>query len=158
MTRDRLSAGITLILLGVALYFVRALGGVGEAATLLTLGGLALAAYAFTKTYGLAVVGGLLSGWALGALARKPLDLDDATEVGLGAGFVLVYLAALAVERRSHWWPLVPGSILLLTGFGLWRRARTFLLGEGWPLILVIVGLLLVLGAIGRRGESGGSA
>jgi len=47
-------------------------------------------------------VGGLSSGgWIL---------------LGLGAGFIGIWLLALLLKLSSHWWPLVPGFVLLAVG------------------------------------------
>ena len=41
--------------------------------------------------------------------------------------------------------------ILILLGLGQWHRAWTFLVSDGWPLIIVIIGVLVLLGAFGRK-------
>jgi hypothetical protein len=49
------------------------------------------------------------------------------------------------------------GIILILLGFRAWRQFRLFLFSEGWPLILVFVGVLILLGTLGRRRAAGRS-
>lgn len=151
----RLATGLALIVLGLGLYGMRYLGDLGESVTLLTLGGVAIAAYLYTRTYLLLIGGGVLFGLGLGSFGERRFPLvGEYTEIGLGIGFLLIYLVALIYRRRSHWWPLIPASVLLLLGFESWRRFRLFLFSDGWPLILVIVGVFVLLGALaGGRGR-----
>ena len=74
--------------------------------------------------------------------------------LGLGCGFVGIYLVALLYERRSHWWPLIPGAALILLGFPDTERVFRWLI-DNWPLVLVLIGVLTLLGAlrIPRGGE-----
>jgi hypothetical protein len=68
----------------------------------------------------------------------------------LASGFFLIALLSLYTQRgRLAWWPLIPGSVLALTGgmmvggeMGL-RMLEVF--GQGWPVILIAIGLYLVL-------------
>ena len=70
---------------------------------------------------------------------------------GLGIGFILVHLVALLYQRRSHCWPLIPGTVPILLGLRSRGRVWRFLVSDGWPLILVIIGVLLLLGAVGKK-------
>lgn len=150
-TKSRVASGLTLILLGLGLYGMRYFDDLGESVTLTLLGGLCIAAYLYSRVYPILIVGGIVLGLGIGSFGERTfLFVGEFTEVGLGVGFVLVYLIALLYEGRSSWWPLIPGAVFLLLGFRAWRRFRLFLFSEGWPLILVIIGALILLGAIGR--------
>lgn len=150
-TKSRVASGVTLILLGLGLYGMQYFDDLGESVTLTLLGGLCIAAYLYSRAYPILVVGGIVLGLGIGSFGERTLlFVGEFTQIGLGVGFVLIYLIALLYERRSSWWPLVPGVVFLLLGFRAWRRFRLFLFSEGWPLILVIVGALILLGAIGR--------
>ena len=54
---------------------------------------------------------------------------------------------------KSHWWPLIPGIVLILTGIASASKDFQRLLEVGWPLILVFVGLLILAGAFGLTGR-----
>jgi len=134
------------------LYGMRYIGELGESLVLLLAGGLFVAGYLFTRAYLLLVVGCILFGLGVGSFGERYLYLwGEFSEIGLGAGFILIYLIGLAYERRAHWWPLIPGTILILLGLQKWGRVWRFLLSDGWPLILVIIGVLVLLGTLGRR-------
>ena len=148
--RSRVTTGVTLILVGLGLYGLQYLDRWAESVTLLALGGLAIGGYLYSRSYLLLVFGGIVFGLGLGSFGERTFHfLGEFTQIGLGTGFVLIYVIQLVYERRAHWWPLIPGLVLLLLGFRAWRRFRQFLFSEGWPLILVIVGVLILLGALG---------
>ena len=120
------------------------------------IGALSLAAYLRTRNYVLAVIGCVVLGLGIGTFGKDQFGISaDMTQIGLGAGFVMLYLIPLIYERRSHWWPLIPGGVLLLLGFNAWREFREFMTNQGWPLILVIIGVLIVLGSLGGRRARG---
>lgn len=151
-TRSRVFTGMTLILLGLGLFGLQYFGPLGQSAILLTLGGLCIAAYLFSRAYLLLVLGGILFGLGIGSFGERYLYVwGELSKIGLGVGFVLIYLIKLLYERRSHWWPLIPGTVLILLGLGRWHEAWTYLVSDGWPLILVLIGVLVLLGALGRK-------
>ena len=135
--------GLTLVVLGLVLYLLEYVGDVGRSATFFLIGGAFLAAYFYQRQFGFLIPGCLLLG--LGG----SLFLEMPQKVGLGVGFVAITVVALAYQRRFHWWPLIPGGVLILVG--LERLDYVKRLFENWPLILVIVGVLVLLGALGRR-------
>jgi hypothetical protein len=149
--RSRVATGLMLIVLGLGLYGMRYVDDLGESVTLVLLGGLAIAGYLYTRGYLLLIIGGIVLGLGIGSFGERTFYfVGEFTKIGLGIGFLLIYLIRLIYEGRSHWWPLIPGGVLILVGFRAWRGFREFLLSEGWPLILVIIGVLVLLGAIGR--------
>jgi hypothetical protein len=144
-----------LIVLGLGLYWTQFLDNTGEAILLMLMGGLGIAAYLFTRFRFLLVLGCIVFGVGIGSFGERQLFFyGEFSLVGIGIGFILIYLIAFLYERRAHWWPLIPGGILLLLGFRNWHRFWTFLFTDkGWPLILVIVGGLILLGTLtkGRK-------
>ncbi len=122
------------------------------------MGGAFLAAYLYNRAYGFLVPAGIMLGMGAGMVgADSLLDLGRPQFLGLGFGFVLIFLIALLYERRSHWWPLIPGTLLILLGLPDADRIFSYLY-RNWPLILVIAGALILLTALGRSGRTPGDA
>jgi hypothetical protein len=118
------------------------------------IGSLFLGGYLYTRNHGLLIPGCILLGVAVGSFGKKNLDLNsDFAQVAIGVGFVAIYLVALIYERRSHWWPLIPGTVLILVGFNVGREAFEYLFDRGWPLILVVIGLFILFGALRAKKE-----
>jgi hypothetical protein len=68
-------------------------------------------------------------------------------------GFIAIYVIAKLYERDSHWWPLIPGVILILIGVPKTAKIFRFLF-DNWPLILVAIGLLVLIGAFRRTADA----
>ena len=159
--RGRQIAGVVLVGVGVALLIVTLTGVGGELIVLL--GGLAfLASHLATRSYGLLVPGGILTGIGASML------LDSLSfNLGLGAGFVLIVLVQLATgapRDAGWWWPLIPGGILTaLGGASLLDEPTTRLVLPG---VLIVLGLVALLtsrapaaeGPAGADPEAGGEA
>lgn len=157
-TRSKIATGLMLIVLGLGLYGLQYLGAVGRPLVLITIGGLFFAAYFATRSRLLLIHGGVLAGLGVGIIGgSRWLVWGEFTLIGLAGGFLLIWLLPVLYERRSHWWPLVPSLVLFLLGFHAWRRFRQFVFSaRGWPILIVIIGALILLGALGRgrRGDS----
>ena len=71
----------------------------------------------------------------------------NAAALGLGAGFIAIYLLdSLRRRAGSSWWPLVPGAVLVLVGL-LQNTTRWSGLGDlGWPLFLIVAGAIIAWG------------
>ena len=150
--KRQLVSGLTLIGVGIALYaLIRAQEHMGPHALLIVIGGAFLSAYFYFREYGYLVPGCLMLGFALGRIwGASSLAVGNPTMIGLGLGFIAIYVIGLLYERRAAWWPLAPGSVLLLLGIPLTTGLVEYLF-DNWPLILVLVGLILVIGAFVRR-------
>ncbi|MEZ5331718.1 MAG: hypothetical protein R2991_06625 [Thermoanaerobaculia bacterium] len=154
--RQRLATGVVLIVAGLVLFALQQGRGLGEATVFLVLGAAFLAAYVYRKVYGLLVPAGIMLGLALGRLAAEPLStVGDPGRLGLGIGFLLIWGIAKLYQGESHWWPLVPGAILVVTALPMTRHLVDGLL-DRWPLILVVIGVILVFTgmAAGRSGRT----
>jgi hypothetical protein len=108
----------------------------------------------FLALVGGAIMSGLGIGLALAGLVRAA-NLDGAFAVlGLAGGFLGIWLiSSLLSLREAHWWPLVPGSILLMVGGGLIVESSGKLLAS-WllPLAILAIGVLvMVIGFIRQR-------
>lgn len=144
-------AGAVLVVIGVALLATTALGLGGELVVAL-IGICLLAAYAVTRRYGLLVPGGILTGLGLGIALEVPATRGFAPVLGLGLGFLAIYVVdRLATGAAARWWPLVPGGVLLAVGAADARQAGGPIgdVARWWPLLLVIAGALLL---VQRRG------
>lgn len=149
--RQQLYSGTALIVLGLTLYFLRSFDGLGRSAIFLLVGGAFLAAYFYRREFGLLVPACLTSGLGVGMLGEGAfLDGYNSKLVGLGLGFVAITLIALLYQRRFHAWPLIPGVVLFLLGV---PDAFDYAL-TNWPLILVALGVLILVRAIGGRGAT----
>jgi hypothetical protein len=150
------AAGLVLIGVGSILFLLNRIEGIGQPAILLVLGTIFLAGYVYSRQYGLMVPAGILLGLGAGSLAEEGwLEFGDPSKLGLGAGFIAIFLVPLIVEHRSHWWPLIPGAILVLLGFPDTEKAVRWLF-DNWPVILIGVGVLVLLGGLLRRPRAEG--
>lgn len=146
--------GAILILLGVGFFALQFTEGFGNAVIFFLIGGVFVVGYLFRRAYGLLIPGGILLGLGLGSVGESMFQsFGDIEGIGLGVGFVSIYVIHLIYAGKSHWWPLIPGFILIVTGFASASKDFEHLLSVGWPLILIFVGLLILAGAFGITGR-----
>jgi hypothetical protein len=149
--RQKFTAGVVLVLIGVGFYLVQRLETIGNEVIMLIIGAAFLVAYFYQKAYGLLIPAGILLGLGVGEVLQSRFWwAHDGVQLGLGLGFISIYVIARLYERSTHWWPLIPGVILLIIGVPKTARIFRFLF-DNWPLILVAIGLLILIGAF-RRG------
>jgi hypothetical protein len=96
-------------------------------------------------------VGIVLSQWLFTSISGQAQG--GIVTLCLGLGFLLIMPVLQFVTRqRAHWWPLIPGGILTLTGFGLLLgdAGLTMLtwMGRLWPLALIGIGGALLYQAL----------
>jgi hypothetical protein len=154
--RRRATAGILLIGLGVAFFVMERLESVDETIVLLALGGAFLAAYFYRRRYGLLLPGCLLLGFGVGEMLKDQLEALNGELLGLGLGFLAIFFIAWAYQRIARWWPLIPGAAFILLAFEetKWMVESA---ADYWPLILVLIGAILLLGGFeGRRRDDSG--
>lgn len=153
-TRGQMTAGAILIVLGLGLFALQFMKGIGEAVILFFIGAVFVAAYFYRRAYGLLIPGCILLGLGLGSVGEQSaFALGDFGLIGLGIGFVAIYVIDLIYRGGTHWWPLIPGLSLIVVGFAQSNANLMRLLAVGWPLILVLVGLLILAGAFGLTGR-----
>ena len=125
---SRVVSGIALIALGLLLYWLERHQDIGQSVIFFAIGSIFLASYLYSKNYGLLIPGCLLLGLGSGTLLDRTNRVDEPWQVGLGAGFVAIFVIAMLYEKRAHWWPLIPGGILLVSAFAL---LACLLFGDG---------------------------
>ena len=147
--RRQVFTGLTLIVLGLALYLLEYLGDVDRAATFFLIGGAFLAAYFYHRQIGFLIPGSLALGMGIGRFT------EAGQMIGLGIGFIGITVLALAYQRQFHWWPLIPGVAMILIKLEKLDYVRK--LFQNWPLLLVIVGVLILISALARKPAKGES-
>ena len=157
--KSNLGFGIMLVVVGGVLLLTRFALVETAPAWLLGLGvGLALIAVV-GASYG-ALVGGMIllglgSGMLLGDRGVGGLPSGTWILLGLGAGFVGIWLLALLLKLKSHWWPLIPGFVLLAVGGARFYRHFTLIppsvmiaMRTWWPALLVVAGVWILVCAL----------
>ncbi len=148
--RRRLTVGSVLIVLGLGFFYLQRFEGLGGAAILLFVGAVFLAAYLFRRAFGFLVPAGILLGLGAGEILENHWFREgEPALLGLGVGFLGIYVVARLYEGATHWWPLIPGTILVLTAVPGTRSLLRYLF-ENWPLLLVVIGVILLLSALRR--------
>lgn len=145
----RLVAGVSLVVAGLGLFALEAFDTGGDVAILFAIGAVFLAFYFMRRIYGLLVAGSIILGVGLGQFLDQTTDFSgDVNVIGIGLGFVAIYVIDRLRRSTAHWWPLVPGGILLVIGISSLAGARAELI---WPAMLVVAGVALLIGASRRR-------
>lgn len=156
VTRRRVVAGAILIIVGIGLILLQVFQGFGEWIVLLLIGAAFLAGYFLRRSYGLLIPGCILVGIGLGAIGGTTWGVGDFTQIGLGTGFIAIYVIDRIYRGSTHWWPLIPGGVLLITGVASLGGNIARIVEVGWPLLLVLAGLLLIGAAFGLFGKAKG--
>jgi hypothetical protein len=146
------TGGIILVVLGAFLLLMN-LSQSGAWGLLAAGGAVLLMTGLVRNRYALVLPGCLITAigvviWLENTRWTAPLDGSIAFPVGLGVGFLAIYLLG---RRWDRWWPLLPGIVLVWMGavpFSLREMgyAATDLgsLAGTWPLLLVVPGLWLL--------------
>ncbi|NLF51859.1 MAG: hypothetical protein GX577_12050 [Leptolinea sp.] len=132
-------------------------------ASILTMIGFAFLAWGFfERIFGLLIPGSLLSGlgpgFYLGFVSNA--GNNELVQVGffitcIGLGWILITLSSRLLNPVFVWWPLIPGGILTMVGWGLTiggnRGSAMTLIGNTGSISLIIFGLYLILMRRGIR-------
>ena len=143
--KGKIFAGIILILLGFSLSGINLFAGFGQNTFLLLVGGLFIAWYFYSNSYGLLIPGCILAGIGLSSLGshyfwHSPHNI----QLGIGLGFLAVFIIDKLHHGKTHWWPLIPGGIMVLSALSQGAFGMRNIFHVGWPLILIILGLWIV--------------
>lgn len=107
------------------------------------------------REWGLLIPGGVLVGIGAGMVMQRVVNAGAAWDQALffwcfAAGWGLIWALSRAFFRRNVMWPLIPGGIMLVLGFGqlwqgemqtVWRSVSTW-----WPFLLLAVAAWLWFG------------
>jgi len=147
-------AGIVLVIIGAAFlvsYLVPDLGRF----VVLAIGIGILILFAATRAPAALIGGSIVTGVGAGIVLSSHITGTTGGAlflISLGGGFLLVWLVgwSLAIPE-ARFWPLVPGSVLVLIGAAM-------LPGAGWAVALIVIGLGLVVVGFrsGRRDPAAG--
>jgi hypothetical protein len=110
----------------------------------------------FERKFGLLIPGSLLTGigpgFYLGFVSNA--GNNELVQVGffitcIGLGWILITLTSHMINPGFVWWPLIPGGILTMVGWGLTiggnRGSAMTLIGNTGSISLIIFGLYLIL-------------
>lgn len=156
INQGTLLAGVVLILIGIVFLLIN-FNLIGGEAFLIALGAAFLVAFVLTRNLGFLIPGMILF-WLGIAVTIIEQDLFPAIDdgsfvlVALGLAFLLIF----AFMPRRHWWPLIPGGILLFIGIMITLEDfLPFSFGQlmafFWPALLIVIGLWLVIRQLLRR-------
>jgi hypothetical protein len=122
-----------------------------------------LAAFFVTRWYAALILGGILTGVGAGLVVADllPGTKDDGpgAVLGLAFGFIGIWVIGYLMRvRENHFWPLIPGGILLLVGSGLTldlfdKDASRWIV----PAIVVGIGVIVMVAGYLRMGREGGA-
>ena len=154
--RHTLAWGVVLVCIGLWMLVSNLTDWDLDSAFLPGLGLLFLVWGCTTRKLGLLIPGGILSGIGLGALLLEgPFSgLEGDAEGGVfllsfALGWGLITLTSALFVRKVVWWPLIPGGIMAFIGalqlIGGPALEVLAYLGQGWPIVLIAVGLYLIL-------------
>ena len=141
--------GVILIAVGVTLFAVQLLH-LDADVIVLVIGLVFAIAFAGARRYGLLIPAGILTGLGLGILLEDFKVQGEPVVLGLGLGFLAIYVADVltsGARAPGRWWPLIPGTILTVIAaaestFGA-EGARV--IEQGWPILLIAAGAWLLL-------------
>jgi hypothetical protein len=152
--RKGLTAGILLIVIGLGLFIFQFIGW--PFLFPLLLGGGLLVSGILTRKTGLIIPGGILTGVGLAIVAvqNDVMSMAEPLKGGLfllvfSLGWFLIPLVTGLVVRKTEWWALIPGTILAGIG-GLVMAGDSGLeilkiVGQYWPVILVVIGASILI-------------
>jgi hypothetical protein len=116
----------------------------------------------FERMLGLLIPGSLLAGLGPGFYLGFVMNAasNELVQIGFmitcfGLGWVMITLSHRMINPRFLWWPLIPGGILTMVGWGLTiggnQRIAMSLIGNTGSISLIIFGLYLILMRRGIR-------
>jgi hypothetical protein len=158
---EPLIGGVVLIVIGAALLLAQLVPDLGRF-VVLAIGLALLGLFALRRDYGALVGGSIVTGVGTG-VGLAPMFAGELSAavllVSIGGGFIAIWLVSnlLALAER-HWWPLVPGLIVGSVGVALALGRSAVDMLAYWPLALIVVGGLILVGSLWRGRSAGAGA
>lgn len=158
-SKSTFATGIILMLIGVGLLIAQFVSLMAFFPLLLGL--IFLAAGVLTRKAGLLIPGGIIGGTGLGILMidRQWIITENGMERGglfliaMSAGWVAITVLSKLFTDETQVWPLFPAAGMILVGalelMGETGLNILQLLGQYWPVILVVIGAGMLIN-IGR--------
>ena len=84
----------------------------------------------------------------LGRIGADLWNVYEYATIGLGVGFLAIYVIDRLYRGSSSWWPLIPGFILVARGLSVGDLKDV--LSKSWPVGVIVVGVLLVISGFRR--------
>jgi hypothetical protein len=145
--RDPIVLGIVLITIGIGAFALNAYPESGS--FIVAIIGLGLiGVFMATRAYAALVPGAIMAGLGLGIALTANSTIDDSGALivgGLGLGFIAIWvLTGLFHVEEHHFWPLIPGGILLAVGAMLGVGGLAIDLLAWWPVLLIAVGVVVL--------------
>jgi hypothetical protein len=152
--RDPLIGGLVLVIIGALLLVGQFWPDIGRY-TVLVIGLGLVAIFVVTRAYGALVGGSIVSGVGVGVILGT-LYTGEMTGalvlMSLGGGFLFIWLISYLLSMpERHFWPLIPGTILVTIGAALAIGGRATELISYWPVVLIVIGVLVMAAAFFRR-------
>jgi len=143
--KGKIFAGIILIILGLSLSGINLFSGFGQNSIFLLLGGLFITWYFYSNSYGLLIPGCILAGIGIGSLGSQYFwHSPHNTQLGIGLGFLAVFLIDKLHHGKTHWWPLIPGGIMTISALSQGALGMGNIFKLGWPVLLILLGLWII--------------
>lgn len=153
-----LAAGVILIIIGIMALLIN-FGILSGESFLIAIGAAFLAAFAIWRNLSLLIPGMILLwlGIATTLVSRDIVDVADDGSIIVSA-LGLAFLSVYAFMPKRHWWPLIPGGILLLVGIMIFAFTQNIIpisfsefVNFLWPAALIVIGIWIIIKQFYRR-------
>jgi len=151
--RDRMVLAVVLIVVGVIGLLTQTFKPTTDVGgwIVLIIGVGLLGAFVYTRGYGYLIPGGIMTGLGAGIIVSEVVAFANdetasgAIVLGLGLGFVSIWvIGALLRVAHHHWWPLIPGGILVVVGAALLIGDQAVRLLDYWGVAIIVIGVLVL--------------
>jgi hypothetical protein len=145
---EKFKTGIILLAIGIIALTFQNVDTLSSSVLFFILGAIFLGMYLYKTCDSYLIPGCILLG--LGIAHFQPsyfINFGNPYFMGLGIGFMLIFFVSRFYTGKGHYWPLIPGVILL--GYDLIIQMGSLLqyASKHWPIILIVVGLYFVYAA-----------
>jgi hypothetical protein len=143
--KNRIFTGLMMVLGGIALYVSLRMDLSLNVQLIIGLAFLTM--YFYRRNAGFLIPGCILLGLSIKHFMHTNFDIPRSSVLSLGLGFLSIFFISLAYERRTdYWWALIPGGLMVLSGWKGADEIRVFLF-DNWPLLIIGIGIFILIGA-----------